>query len=55
MTSVATLLREAAEWGGVIFVLALIGTAAYVRRVRTEPEELRSRRRVAVSGDCAWG
>ena len=40
VTPVATLLREAAEWGGVIFVLALIGTAAYVRRVRTEPEEL---------------
>ena len=31
--------RETAEWGGVVFVLALIGTAAYVWRVRTEPEE----------------
>jgi hypothetical protein len=40
LTSVATLLKESAEWGGVIFVLALIGTAAYVWRVRTEPEEL---------------
>jgi hypothetical protein len=40
VTPVATLLRESAEWGGVIFVLALIGTAAYVWRVRTEPEEL---------------
>jgi hypothetical protein len=40
VTPVATLLREAAEWGGVIFVLAVIGTVAYVRRVRTEPEEL---------------
>ena len=40
VTPVATLLRETAEWGGVIFVLALIGTAAYVHRVRTEPEEL---------------
>jgi Dolichyl-phosphate-mannose-protein mannosyltransferase len=40
LTSVTTLLKESAEWGGVIFVLALIGTAAYVRRVRTEPEEL---------------
>ncbi len=40
VTPVATLLRETAEWGGVIFVLALIGTAAYVHRARTEPEEL---------------
>ena len=35
-----TLLRESAEWGGVIFVLAVIGTIAYVRHIRTEPEEL---------------
>ena len=35
-----TLVRETAEWGGVIFVLALIGTAAYVRRDRTEPDEI---------------
>lgn len=34
-----TFLREFAEWGGVIFVLAVIGTVAYVWRVRTEPEE----------------
>ncbi len=39
-TPVTTLLKESAEWGGVIFVLALIGTAVYVYRVRTEPEEL---------------
>jgi hypothetical protein len=32
-------LREFAEWGGVIFVLAVIGTVAYVWRVRTEPGE----------------
>ncbi len=46
VTPVATLLRETAEWGGVIFVLALIGTAAYVHRVRAEPEEL-----IAPAGD----
>ena len=40
VTPVTTLLKEAAEWGGVIFVLAVIGTVAYVWRVRTEPEEL---------------
>jgi hypothetical protein len=40
LTSVTTLLKESAEWGGVIFVLAVIGTIAYVRRIRTEPEEL---------------
>ena len=40
VTPVATLLKESAEWGGVIFVLAVIGTVAYVSRVRTEPEEL---------------
>jgi hypothetical protein len=34
-----TILREAAEWGGVLFVAAVIGTVAYVWRVRTEPEE----------------
>jgi len=39
-TPITTLLKESAEWGGVIFVLALIGTAVYVYRVRTEPEEL---------------
>ncbi len=39
-TPVLTLLRESAEWGGVIFVLALIGTAAYVWRARTEPDEV---------------
>ncbi len=40
LTPVTTLLKESAEWGGVIFVLAVIGTIAYVRRIRTEPEEL---------------
>ncbi len=40
VTPVTTLLRESAEWGGVIFVLAVIGTIAYVWRIRTEPEEL---------------
>ena len=40
LTPVSTLLKESAEWGGVIFVLAVIGTVAYVWRVRTEPEEL---------------
>jgi hypothetical protein len=38
-TPVATLLREGAEWGGLIFVLAIVGTIAYVWRVRTEPDE----------------
>ncbi len=40
VTPVATLLRESAEWGGLIFLLALIGTAAYAWRIRTDPEEL---------------
>ena len=40
VTPLSTLMKESAEWGGVIFVLALIGTAVYVYRVRTEPEEL---------------
>jgi hypothetical protein len=40
VTPISTLLKESAEWGGVIFVLAVIGTAVYVHRVRTEPEEL---------------
>jgi hypothetical protein len=38
-TPVITLLRESAVWGGVIFALAVIGTIAYVWRVRTEPDE----------------
>ena len=38
-TPLTTLARETAEWGGVIFVLALIGTAAYVWRDRTEADE----------------
>jgi hypothetical protein len=40
VTPVTTLLRESAEWGGVIFVLAVIGTIAYVRHIRTEPDEV---------------
>ncbi len=36
---VTTFVREFAEWGGVIFVLAVIGTVVYVRRARTEPDE----------------
>ena len=38
-TPYTTILREAAEWGGVLFAAAVIGTIAYVWRVRTEPEE----------------
>jgi hypothetical protein len=38
-TPVGTILRESAEWGGVLFALAIIGTIAYVWRVRTEPDE----------------
>jgi hypothetical protein len=38
-TPVSTILRESAEWGGVLFVLAVIGTIAYIWRVRTEPDE----------------
>jgi hypothetical protein len=34
-----TFVREFAEWGGVIFVLAVIGTVAYIWRARTEPGE----------------
>ena len=48
-TPLTTLMRETAEWGGVIFVLALIGTAVYVYRVRTEPEEL-----IAPAGGRFW-
>jgi hypothetical protein len=39
VTSDATILREAAEWGGVLFAAAVFGTIAYVWRVRTEPDE----------------
>ena len=46
---VTTFLREFAEWGGVIFVLAVIGTVAYVWRVRTEPEE-----HIATVGGRFW-
>jgi len=34
-----TILRESLTWGGVLFLAAVIGTIAYVRRVRTEPDE----------------
>jgi Dolichyl-phosphate-mannose-protein mannosyltransferase len=39
VTPDATILREAAEWGGVLFAAAVFGTIAYVWRVRTEPDE----------------
>jgi Dolichyl-phosphate-mannose-protein mannosyltransferase len=39
VTPDATILREAAEWGGVLFAAAVLGTIAYVWRVRTEPGE----------------
>ena len=41
-----TILREAAEWGGVLFAAAVFGTVAYVWRVRTEPDE-----KIAPAGD----
>jgi Dolichyl-phosphate-mannose-protein mannosyltransferase len=34
-----TILKEFAEWGGVVFAVAVIGTIAYVWRVQTEPDE----------------
>jgi 4-amino-4-deoxy-L-arabinose transferase-like glycosyltransferase len=43
---VGTILREAAEWGGVLFAAAVIGSVAYVWRVRTEPDE-----KIAPPGD----
>ena len=46
---VTTFLREFAEWGGVIFVLAVIGTVAYIWRVRTEPDE-----HIATVGGRFW-
>jgi len=39
VTPYGTILREAAEWGGVLFAAAVVGTIAYVWRVRTEPDE----------------
>jgi hypothetical protein len=38
-TPVAVIVREAGEWGGVLFAAAVVGTVAYVWRVRTEPGE----------------
>ena len=38
-TSDITILKEFAEWGGVVFAVAVIGTIAYVWRVQTEPNE----------------
>jgi len=38
-TAVSTILRESLEWGGVLFAAAVFGAVAYVRRVRTEPDE----------------
>ena len=43
---VTTILREAAEWGGVLVAAAVIGSVAYVWRVRTEPDE-----KIAPPGD----
>jgi Dolichyl-phosphate-mannose-protein mannosyltransferase len=34
-----TIVREAAQWGGVLFAAAVLGAVAYVWRVRTEPQE----------------
>lgn len=34
-----TIIREFAEWGGVVFAMAVFGAIAYARRVRTEPNE----------------
>jgi 4-amino-4-deoxy-L-arabinose transferase-like glycosyltransferase len=38
-TTAVTILREAGEWGGVLFAAAVIGTIAYVWRIRTEADE----------------
>jgi hypothetical protein len=38
-TPISTVLTESAEWGGLVFVLAVIGAVAYVWRVRTDPNE----------------
>jgi hypothetical protein len=43
---VSTILREATEWGGVVFAAAVVGSVAYVWRVRTEPDE-----KIAPPGD----
>lgn len=34
-----TIIREFAEWGGVVFAMAMFGSIAYVRRIHTEPNE----------------
>jgi Dolichyl-phosphate-mannose-protein mannosyltransferase len=39
VTPVATVLRESAEWGGLLFGLAIVGVIGYVRRVKTDPNE----------------
>lgn len=38
-TPIATILTDSLKWGGLIFALAVIGSVAYVYRVRTEPDE----------------
>jgi 4-amino-4-deoxy-L-arabinose transferase-like glycosyltransferase len=38
-TPVVTVLRESAEWGGLLFCLAVVGVISYVRRVKTDPHE----------------
>jgi hypothetical protein len=47
-TSDAVILRESAEWGGVLTALAAIGAVAYAWRARTEPGES-----IALSGGRA--
>lgn len=39
-TPALTVLRESAEWGGIIAGFAAFGSVAYARRVQTEPDEL---------------
>jgi Dolichyl-phosphate-mannose-protein mannosyltransferase len=36
---VATILTDSARWGGLMFAVAVVGSVAYVYRVRTEPDE----------------
>jgi hypothetical protein len=37
---VAAILTDSLKWGGLLFALAVIGSVAYVHRVRTDPDEL---------------
>jgi len=38
-TPVGTLLRDSLSWGGVVFALAVVGSVAYIWKVRTEDDE----------------